>query len=263
MDQVRPRFLLLAPALGLLGLLAGGWWWQEGTTADVSRAVGAGVLVSTGRTVHFERQHTADAAPISTGAQAAAGVASGPVLGVKLSPKAAAEFAAVCQVRLLAADLELDLSHREWTRLAAAVTETQAVRLAYEAEIAQVVPIAPGRHRLVIPAYAAAGDELRRRFHADLREQLGEDVAADVLAKLGRQLEGSFAGFGVGTQTLEITDDPQGAPGEVTVERRASYWNSIEGTDRVTIRRDVTMPTAEAGGAESWSALLGLIGKTE
>jgi len=180
-----------------------------------------------------------------------------------LAREDAALFGVACDLQLMAEGTNLQLSGRQWTALATVVAELQAVRRNYEAGIAQVREVAPGRYRLEIPAYPEAGDELRRRFHAELQTALGAEVAAELNAKLGSRLEGHFAGFGVGNQTLEIVGDPLHAPEAVQVERVARYWNSREGGDRVTTRREVNLPAIEDPVGESWPALLALVIKAD
>lgn len=265
MRFARVRFLPVLRGLGLLGVLGGGWWWWHSAPPEAGKIPDpAGTVLASGRVVHFEvnaRPATDDSAPTAVEPTRVEPGPAAPVL--ELPAEAAAQFAALCELRLLAADTELDLSHREWAALSALVSETQQVRLAYEAEIARTEMLAPGRHRVDIPAYAEAGDELRRRFQAELRATLGDDVAAEVREKFGTKLEALFAGFGVSSQTLDITGDPVRAPAEVTVERTARYWNSVDGGKRVTTRRDVQFPAAADPASEAWLPLLALLEKTE
>ncbi|MBA4137311.1 MAG: hypothetical protein C0518_08350 [Opitutus sp.] len=259
MRNVRSRLILVAVGLGVLGTIGGGW--QFGRTASPTKLAAVATLpVSADRVVRFEIPGAEEANEVverfDEGAPRSALVA-------ELSANDAAQFAALCQLRLLAADTELDLSHREWATLAAAVAHAQAVRLNYEAEIAHVVAVAPGRHRVEVPAYAEAGEELRRQFTAELHAGLGEAVAGEVLAKLGRQLEGSFAGFGVSNQTLEVAGDPARAPGDVTIERTARYGNSADDDGRVLTRREMLFPLAEDPTGESWTVLLARVGKAD
>lgn len=259
MRQVRSPILPFATALGVLGLL-GGAWLGAGKAAKPSLA-GASAQAGPGaRVVHFEAPALVQPRDAIAAGSAGATEASPSGAVAELSAGEAAQFVALCQIRLLAADTDLDLSHREWAKLAATVAHAQAVRLNYEAEIANAEKVSAGHFRVEIPAYAAAGDELRRRFQADLRDELGETVAAEVWEKLGRRLEGSFAGFGVGSQTLEITGDPARAPAEVTIERTAHYWNSVDGGERVATRREVHFPIAEDPALENWTPLLALLG---
>eukprot|EP01035_Chromulina_nebulosa_P005548 gene5548-7532_t len=106
-------------------------------------------------------------------------------------------------VRHVVREVELDLTPEQWTALAAMTGHYQTVRQAFEATIATV----SGREnlRLEIPAYPAAGDALREKFYAELRERLGEDVAAQIAQRAGAALEGYFGGFGVSVQTLDFS----------------------------------------------------------
>lgn len=175
-----------------------------------------------------------------------------PVPAVEASAAATAQVAEIVALQLLAQETELELSARQWAELAKVTAEIQAVRHAYEASIAVATVREPGRSRIEIPAYPVAGDALRARFHAGLREQLGEANAAEILERLGARLEGHFAGFGVSVQTLEIS----GAAAELAVTRTIRFWNSIEGQERLTTRRETHFPSREDPSGEQWSALL-------
>lgn len=263
MRPARSRILLLAKALGVAGVAGAGVWMagRPGARHATPELLAAAPSANE-RVVHFE-QPTGRRAELAAGSASAAPAARRAGAVAELESEAAAQFVAVCQIKLLAAETDLDLSHRQWARLAAAATQAQAVRLAYEAEIATVRKIAPGRYRVDIPAYAAAGDALRQRFLAELRDSLGEAVAAEVLEKLGAKLEGIFAGFGVSSQTLEISGDAHRAPAEVQVERTAHFWNSAADSDRVTTRREVVLPLADDPTGEAWTPLLALVGKAD
>jgi len=237
-------------ALGVAGLA--GWAWKAGRTAAIAPSAAANA-VPADRIVRFE---TPDA---SSAAAEPAVAACGESRVEELTAAESTLFATTCDLHLLAADTEIDLTTKQWSVLAEIVVQAQAVRHNYEAKIAVATEIAPGRYRVEIPAYAAAGDELRRQFLADLKAGLGAEGAAEVMEKLGRQLEGRFAGFGVGTQTLEITGDPAHAPADVQVARTARYWNSVDGAERVTTRREVTFPASEDPTGDNWNALLALI----
>jgi len=256
MPRIRSSAVLLVLAGSVLALLES-WWYHQRATAD-----NAGMAVfSADRIVYFDA--TANR-PDNVRDDVSSVPESGAVGTVaEMSASDAARFVALCQMRLLAAEADLDLSHDEWARLTGVVTHAQAVRMHYEAGIASVTEIAPGRYRVEIPAYPDAGDELRRRFLAELRETLGEAIAGEVMAKLGSRLEGRFAGFGVSNQTLEITGDPVGAPGDVKVERITHFWNSVKADDLISTRRDVHLPAAEDPMGEQWTPLLALVGKAE
>lgn len=167
--------------------------------------------------------------------------------------------AAMCDLQLLAHDSNLTLTSQQWSGFASVVVQAQAMRQVYEAQIATAREVSPGQYRVEIPAYPAAGDLLREQFYAELRAELGPIAAAKVLAGLGERLEARFAGFGVSVQTLEITADPDGAPNDVQVTRTANYWNSVEGDDRVTTRREMHFPALEDPTGDRWSALLAMV----
>lgn len=252
MRNRRPNILLLVTALGVAALLGRAWIGHRAPApAGKALAIDA-AFAPAARVVRFETAETSVDATAAADAPVSLRVE-------QLSASESAQFAALCDLHLLAADVDLDLTTKQWSVLAEIVVQAQAVRHTYEARIAAVAEIAPGRFRLEIPAYAAAGDELRRQFLDDLRRSLGQETAAEVWTQLGRKLEGRFAGFGVSAQTLEITGDPAHAPGDVQVERVARYWNSVDATERVTTRREIHFPLAEDPTGEEWNALLALV----
>jgi hypothetical protein len=177
---------------------------------------------------------------------------------VSLSDDAGVLVATMCDLQLLAAGTELTLDSGQWSRLAAAVLRAQAVRHTYEARIARLRVIAPGHYRAEIPVYADAGEVLREQFHAELRTELGESVAAEVQAKLGTQLEGRFAGFGLSVQSLDITGDVAGDLRDVQIVRTASYGGDRDG--QVTTRREVHFPMLDDSTGDSWYTLLARVG---
>lgn len=239
--------------LGVVAWFGRGWFGIDGPAApEKARAAIAPAL--TDRVVNFETPDVIEPEPA---------VALGTRPAAELSPEESLLFTTLCDLHLLAGDIELDLTTKQWSRFAEIVVHTQAVRHHYEAKIAVATETAPGRYRLEIPAYAAAGDELRRQFLADLESGLGKEAAAEVTEKLGRLLEGRFAGFGVGTQTLDITGNPATKPADVQVARTARYWNSVEGRERLTTRREMTFPASEDPTGENWSALLALVSKAD
>ncbi len=178
---------------------------------------------------------------------------------VTLPASETAIAAEVIALQLLAPEAELELSARQWAVLAAVTSNIQAVRHAYEASLAKAAVLAPGHYRLEIPAYAAAGDALRARLHADLREQLGEANTTEILARLGSRLEGHFAGFGVSVQTLEVTGDVNNRNADWQVTRTVKFWNSVEGQDRLTTRRETHFPGREDPAGETWGPLLSVL----
>lgn len=264
MRRAQPRPIPLLTGLSLLAAIGCGWLVWPGQSPLTGKREGkTGTPVTAARTVHFDRsdrQSVQESNVYGAASQPTEEANRGPAM--ELTGDAAAQFAALCALRLLAADTDLDLSHREWAKLSALIAEWQEVRLAYEAEIAHIEPLAPGRHRIEIPAYAEAGDELRRRFESSLSDALGVAVAAEVRAKLGRQLEATFAGFGVSSQTLLVSGDPQRSPATVTIERTARYWNSIDGPERATTHRDMHFPTLTTAAGEAWKPLLAPLGRS-
>lgn len=251
--NLRSSILLLAVLLGVAAWSGRHWFRVPDVTASENAPKGV-ALLATDRVVNFETIPETDAEPV---------VVPGKRPAAELSPEESVLFTTLCDLHLLAGETELDFTTKQWSRLAEIVVQTQAVRHHYEATIAVATETAPGRYRLEIPAYTAAGDELRRRFLADLEAGLGPEAAAEVTQKLGRQLEGRFAGFGVGTQTLDITGNPALKPADVQVARTARYWNSVDGNDRVTTRREVTFPASEDPTGENWNALLALVSKAD
>lgn len=176
-----------------------------------------------------------------------------------LSPEANALVTEMCDLHLLARDVDLSLSSKEWSAFAAVVLRIQSIRQTYEAQIATSHVIAPGRYRLEVPAYAGVGDALREKFYSDLRAELGEMQTVEVLGRLGERLEGHFAGFGVSVQTLDVTANRGGSLDDLEVTRTVTYWNSVEGSDRPTTRREVHFPALEDPTGDRWSALLAMV----
>jgi hypothetical protein len=179
---------------------------------------------------------------------------------VAMSEDDAALLVEMSELRLLSQGANLELTGGQWSALAAVTLGIQAIRQAYEAQIATSTVVGPGRFRVEIPMYASAGDAIRARFLAGLQMELGETTAAEIVGKLGSRLEGHFAGFGVGVQTLDITGDPRGARPECEVTRTVKYWNSVEGGDRLTTRRETHFPGWEDPSGESWGPLLAIVG---
>jgi len=248
--------LLLIVALGVVGLLGVALRTKTApTAAPTLPAAGISAPVPTDRIVAFE---TSDAGAPST---AVATGASQPQPPVELPASEATQFSTLIELQLAASEmnLDLDLTTKQWQAFAAAVVQAQAVRHNYEATIATAKEIGPGRYRIDIPAYAAAGDELRRELRAELERGLGQDAAAQVAQAFGSRFEGSFAGFGVSAQTLEITGDPAAAPAKVEILRTVRYWNSLDGREKLTTRREVHFPSDEDPSGERWNALLALV----
>lgn len=253
--KTRSSILLLA-AVGVAGLLGVAWMRQPAVTVGQRKQLAAHPRAGlpADRIVHFETLDEGDATP-----GAAAVDQDAPRAVEQLSSSEAAQFATLCDLHLMAGETELDLTTKQWNAFAVAVMQAQAVRHHYEAQIATVREIAPGRHRVEIPPYAAAGDELRRQFAADLETAVGRAAATEIMDKLGRKLDDRFAGFGIGTQTLEITGDPTRSPADVQIARTAKFWNSVDGPDWTKTRKEVVFPDAEDPTGETWSALLALV----
>ena len=167
----------------------------------------------------------------------------------------AALIGEMSQLHLLAEDSGLELNPAQWERFAAVTLQLQAVRQEFEAQIAHVTAVAPGRYQVEIPDYAAAGGALRRKFYATLGAELGEAVAADIADRLGGGLEGYFGGFGVSRQTLEVSA-PSGGAAEVEVTRTITYVKDLDGAPRVITRRETVFPGWEDPAGERWGALL-------
>lgn len=255
-SKSRQLLLLLIVALGVVGALGLALRTQPApAVASTHSATKISAPVAADRIVAFETPD-ADASPVAVAT--GSGQAQPPV---ELPAGEATQFSTLIELQLAASEmnLDLDLTTKQWQAFAAAVVQAQAVRHNYEATIATAKEIGPGRYRIDIPAYAAAGDELRRQLLAELERGLGQDAAAQVAQAFGSRFEGSFAGFGVSAQTLEITGDPAAAPAKVEILRTVRYWNSLEGREKLTTRREVHFPSDEDPSGERWNALLALV----
>lgn len=250
----RPR----SAALSLLALIvAGGWavWKDAPTTVAVAENVAAAgaiakashMPVAEARTVHFSAEPKVK--PMTS-------VAARPA--VTLSADAGVAISEQAMLQAWATEADLDLSPRQAAAIAGAMAHIQAVRQAYEASLATVTQVAPGRYRMEIPAYPAAGDALRAKFHAELQENLGPESAADVITLLGAKLEGHFAGFGVSVQTLEFTAGA-GVESDYRVTRTVQFWNGVEGGDQLTTRRETHFPGLEDPSGHTWGPLLAVL----
>ena len=174
----------------------------------------------------------------------------------RLSDDDAALVAEVGALQLLAQGTGLELESAQWSALAAATLDTQAVRQAFEAEIATTTQLGPQRYRMEIPGYAAAGAALRAKFYARLGAELGEGIAADIADKFGSALEGYLGAFGVSLQTLEIVGDPRAGMADVEVTRTVTYWSRTEAGERVVTRRETHLPAWEDPEGLKWGAML-------
>ena len=244
----------VAPLLVTVTLFSGALvGWHRTVTSQSTLAANPVVPATTARLAPVPASRIVEfLAP--TDVSAAKGVAP-----VTLAADATTLTAEAIALQLLAENTELELTSRQWMAFAAVTANIQAVRQAYEASIATARVLEPGRYRMEIPVYAAAGDALRERFHAELREQLGEANAAEILARLGARLEGHFAGFGVSVQTLDITGDVRNASADCEVTRTVKFWNSVEGENHLTTRRETHFPAREDPVGESWGPLLSVL----
>lgn len=250
------RPLLLLAALGVVGLLgwAGRMWSQRSPANETRARATMPASVRADKIVAFETPEE--------GADETATSGSGTARVVEQLPASeSTQFTTLIELQLAAADmnLDLDLTTKQWQAFAAAVVQAQAVRHNFEATIGTAKEVAPGRYRIDIPAYAAAGDELRRQFLTDLERGLGKESATEVARVFAHRFEGSFAGFGVSAQTLEVTGDPAASSANVEILRTVRYWDSIDGRERVTTRREVHFPSDEDPSGERWNALLALV----
>ena len=178
---------------------------------------------------------------------------------VNLPADASALVAEATELQLLAQGTELALEPRQWQAMAEVTLETQAVRHTYEATIATSAVLGVDRYRVEIPLYAAAGDALRARLRAGLCDRLGDAAADEILAQLGARLESRFAGFGVCVQTLDITGNPWVANSDWVLTRTVKFWNSVEGQDRLSTRRETFLPGLEDPAGLSWGPLLSVV----
>lgn len=163
-------------------------------------------------------------------------------------------------LRQLAHDRDLELTELQWNVVADIVGHYQSVRQAYEASIASVTPVAPGRYRVDVPPYADVGDALRAELMLELRETLGITTTAQLEERLGEPLEGYFAGFGVSAQRLEFVAQPGEQPNDFLVTRTATFWNSVQGREQLTTRREAHWPRLEDPTGRRWAPFLALLG---
>jgi hypothetical protein len=254
MRKPRTNILLLTAIFAVVGLVGQAWLASESDIPSLARWDSE---TAASPVEPLKRTDLASATipdePVRTQGLATHSPAMPPQ---QLSDDASVLVAEMCDLQLMAQGTGLTLDSSEWASFATVMLRFQAIRHTYEAMIADLKLIAPGHYRVEIPVYASAGDKLRGQFSTELRAELGEPAALEVMAKLGDRLEGRFAGFGAGVQTLDITVDPAGEPGDVQLARTVRYWNSAAGRDRLTTRREVHFPVLEDPTGDSWSALL-------
>ena len=158
---------------------------------------------------------------------------------MELSGDENAAVAEMSELQLMGGEAGLVLASEQWAALAEVTLRTQAVRQAYEAEIASTTQVAPGRWRLDVPGYAEAGARLRAKFFSEMGGALGASVAAEVIEKIGPALEGHFAGFGVSLQTLDVVGDSRAAAsGDYVVTRTVAYSRDAGSGEQVAVRRE-------------------------
>jgi hypothetical protein len=177
---------------------------------------------------------------------------------IKLDADAGAAFAEQATLQSLALGTDLHLTPEQWANLAAVTLHFQAIRHAFEATLAQPARVESGAYRLTIPAYPAAGDALREKFYAELQARLGPITAEQVGRQLANRLEGHFAGFGVGIQTLEFQTDAA-SESAYRVTRTVQFWNSVDAKDRLTTRRETHFPGLEDPSGHTWGPFLAVL----
>lgn len=178
----------------------------------------------------------------------------------RLSPEETALLSEQVAVQLLVKDAALELTPEQWSVFAAVTWHYQTVRQTFEATIATVS--ARAKFRLEIPAYPAAGDALREKFYAELRERLGDDTAQAIAGRAGAALEGYFGGFGVSVQTLDFAPNAgmAGTSGaDYLVTRTAQYWNSTDAREKLTLRRETHFSAQEDPNGDRWGPYLALL----
>jgi hypothetical protein len=176
-----------------------------------------------------------------------------------LSEDETALLGATCELQMLAQGTELELNGDQWSALAAVTMDIQTIRHTYEAEIATVKAVEPGRYRVEVPVYSEAGDALRAQFRDALRAELGDVKATEVVEKMGRRLEGHFAGFGLSVQTLDIVARPESGRTGYVVTRTVRYSAGDENGDRVVTRRETHAPDWDVSAGESWDVFLAVV----
>jgi hypothetical protein len=244
----------ITPLLLLAAIVAVGGGRREGATCGPATAC----LIPTLRGPENAPEIAALSSPTAGRIVASAPViqrAASPLTEI-LSGENAALLAEQLNVQRLLQGVELDLTHEQWTTLAAVTGHYQTVRQAFEATIATVA--GTDALRLEIPAYPVAGDALREKFFGELRERLGEATGQLIAERAGASLEGYFGGFGVGVQTLDFTANAA-AQADYQVTRTARFWNSAETRESLTLRRETFFPGLEDPTGERWGALLALL----
>ncbi len=254
MRKPRTNILLLMTIFVIVGLV--GQAWLAGKSAFATLAVPNRTVVLSpvvpAKDTGLAQPKTSD---LPTGMQES-GVHDQAMLPQEISADASVLVTEMCDLHLLAQGTELSLNSRQWPAFAAVVLRCQAIRHAYEAQIAQVRMIAPGQGRVEIPTYAAWGGELRQQFSHELCADLGEAPALEVMAKLGDRLEKRFAGFGGCVQTLDIVADSEAEPNDMQITRTVEDRIGAKGGERLTPRCEMHFPVLEDPTGDTWSAML-------
>ena len=169
---------------------------------------------------------------------------------------AAAVLAEEIELRALGEARAVSLTAEQWTAFAGLTLGHQAIRHAYEAEVAVVTEAGNGRHRMEIPAYVEAGAALRGEFYAALLSELGDLVAEEIVRKLSPELESRFAGFGAAAQTLEFSERASGIADGGSVTRTTVYWDEAVDGDALRMRQETFFPLMEDPDGLQWGPLL-------
>jgi hypothetical protein len=245
------RRSIVSGLIGLTLLLGAGVWWS-------GREQGPRLPAGNGRASPLPPPIATPAAGSRTPAKAE--LASAARRGVAVTPtiELGATLTEAVNERIflhqLAADTGLLLSDDQWAALGEVTAHYRAVRLAYEAEIAQAVHAEPGLCILEVPAYAKAGQAMREMLFSDLSRHLGAWAASEVQARLGAGLNRSFGGFGAAPQTLEFHSPGAASAGGPRVDRR--LWRE-NGT---VARTETSLPVIEDPSGTVWGPLLARAG---
>jgi hypothetical protein len=175
---------------------------------------------------------------------------------------AAAVLAEEIELRALGEARALSLTAEQWTAFAGLTLCHQAIRHAYEAEVAVVAEAGNGWQRMEIPVYAEAGAALRTEFYSALLSELGDLIAEEIVRKLSPELESRFAGFGAAAQTLEFSERASGGADGGSVTRTTVYWDEAVGGDALRTRQETFFPLMEDPDGLQWGPLLARLEKS-
>jgi hypothetical protein len=209
----------------------------------------------------FARAKPVSFLPTALSAPSSANAVKSAPLVFTLSSESSAQLAEQIELNGLAEQAGLNLSASELKAFAEVTALHQAIRDGYELEIASVVRTAEGNPRLEIPLYSEAGDALRASFYADLRDAVGVAAAAKIEAKVGRQLESLFGGFGVAEQSIDLPSATPELGKEPVLQRTVVYWNPLAGADHhLLTRRETYFPRLEDAAGRSLAVVRSLFG---